>query len=98
WSSRRLRHTAPVSEKRRPTLDTARGSLFFFFNDAATTEIYTLSLHDALPISWIGFGLLWGVAALTNPSALSFLPFAGCWLVYQLHRRGKRYVVPALLS
>jgi len=23
---------------------------FFFFNDTATTEIYTLSLHDALPI------------------------------------------------
>src|SRR2546426_3464002 len=27
--------------------------LFFFFNDTATTEIYTLSLHDALPI-WRG--------------------------------------------
>src|SRR2546429_3059993 len=26
-------------------------SSFFFFNDTATTEIYTLSLHDALPIS-----------------------------------------------
>src|SRR2546430_12960930 len=26
-------------------------SIFFFFNDTATTEIYTLSLHDALPIS-----------------------------------------------
>src|SRR3712207_7262316 len=26
-------------------------SMFFFFNDTATTEIYTLSLHDALPIS-----------------------------------------------
>src|SRR2546430_10090103 len=29
----------------RPTI------FFFFFNDTATTEIYTLSLHDALPIS-----------------------------------------------
>src|SRR2546430_13311444 len=28
--------------------------LFFFFNDTATTEIYTLSLHDALPISFAG--------------------------------------------
>src|SRR5256885_13962719 len=28
-----------------------RGPTFFFFNDTATTEIYTLSLHDALPIS-----------------------------------------------
>src|SRR2546430_6616721 len=27
------------------------GPSFFFFNDTATTEIYTLSLHDALPIS-----------------------------------------------
>src|SRR2546430_8945828 len=29
---------------------------FFFFNDTATTEIYTLSLHDALPISEDGLG------------------------------------------
>src|SRR2546428_7466054 len=28
-----------------------RTAIFFFFNDTATTEIYTLSLHDALPIS-----------------------------------------------
>src|SRR5438034_11664997 len=31
---------------------------FFFFNDTATTEIYTLSLHDALPIS-----LFWPAAS-----------------------------------
>src|SRR3989442_12390981 len=30
---------------------TPRHLSFFFFNDTATTEIYTLSLHDALPIS-----------------------------------------------
>ena len=29
---------------------TGRGWVLFFFNDTATTEIYTLSLHDALPI------------------------------------------------
>src|SRR5256885_12136831 len=28
-----------------------QGGMLFFFNDTATTEIYTLSLHDALPIS-----------------------------------------------
>src|SRR2546423_3415721 len=34
---------------------------FFFFNDTATTEIYTLSLHDALPISDIaGDPVLYG--------------------------------------
>src|SRR5260221_5150454 len=30
-----------------------RSSFFFFFNDTATTEIYTLSLHDALPIYYL---------------------------------------------
>src|SRR6266508_7050456 len=33
------------------SLFVVRGCFFFFFNDTATTEIYTLSLHDALPIS-----------------------------------------------
>src|SRR2546427_7724642 len=32
---------------------------FFFFNDTATTEIYTLSLHDALPISSRACGTTW---------------------------------------
>src|SRR2546427_10796752 len=32
-------------------------SSFFFFNDTATTEIYTLSLHDALPICVTGMAL-----------------------------------------
>src|SRR6266566_2640610 len=32
---------------------------FFFFNDTATTEIYTLSLHDALPISLAAWVLAW---------------------------------------
>src|SRR2546425_12157612 len=35
-------------------------SIFFFFNDTATTEIYTLSLHDALPIYAAGTILLQG--------------------------------------
>ena len=48
--------------------------------------------------SWFGYGLLWGVVGLTNPSALSFLPFSGGWLAYQLRRRGKSFLVPALLS
>src|SRR6266516_6524743 len=32
-------------------MEAPRAALIFFFNDTATTEIYTLSLHDALPIS-----------------------------------------------
>src|SRR3989449_8567377 len=39
--------------------------IFFFFNDTATTEIYTLSLHDALPI------LGWSeIISIPNPSLL----------------------------
>src|SRR3989442_924656 len=39
--------------KKKKTTPAPRPSrlFFFFFNDTATTEIYTLSLHDALPIS-----------------------------------------------
>src|SRR5438270_7840853 len=38
---------------------------FFFFNDTATTEIYTLSLHDALPIYF-------------TPKLFAYAPPAGC--------------------
>src|SRR3712207_9569411 len=40
-------------------------SYFFFFNDTATTEIYTLSLHDALPI----WSETWNLFYLENSSA-----------------------------
>src|SRR6266481_9837904 len=45
--TRRFRTNSPTS--RRSAVCSV--PLFFFFNDTAPTEIYTLSLHDALPIS-----------------------------------------------
>src|SRR2546422_10127150 len=42
-------------------------AFFFFFNDTATTEIYTLSLHDALPISREGEILLLERPVLLRP-------------------------------
>src|SRR6185436_20994011 len=45
--------------------------LFFFFNDTATTEIYTLSLHDALPISayeWMSHFSFWQARSCTQPA------------------------------
>jgi 4-amino-4-deoxy-L-arabinose transferase-like glycosyltransferase len=48
--------------------------------------------------SWVGYGVLWGVIGLTNPSTLSFLPFAGCWLACQLYRRHKHFVLPAVVA
>ena len=65
------------------------------------TTLFMLTLEmegDTRFSSWFGYGLLWGVVALTNTSVLSFLPFSGGWLAYQLHRRGKPWLVPAALS
>src|SRR5215203_5481116 len=42
---------------------------FFFFNDTATTEIYTLSLHDALPISPSGSAWPWGCSSASGRPA-----------------------------
>src|SRR3712207_7640549 len=47
--------------------------VFFFFNDTATTEIYTLSLHDALPISMRAQAR----ASVTAPWSLGSIPKAG---------------------
>src|SRR6266852_1782171 len=44
-------------------------SFFFFFNDTATTEIYTLSLHDALPICWRCSAAIRGYAKSPAPPA-----------------------------
>src|SRR5258708_40112917 len=44
---------------------------FFFFNDTATTEIYTLSLHDALPICIFYLGKAKGLRCLHSDRALT---------------------------
>src|SRR5258705_10773970 len=41
--------------------------LFFFFNDTATTEIYTLSLHDALPIFGMAIARKWLASRYNRP-------------------------------
>src|SRR5260370_8953388 len=53
--------------------------LFFFFNDTATTEIYTLSLHDALPISRVRLVAAaatgnagWTASCVPSPTGRSF--------------------------
>src|SRR2546421_8106368 len=46
-------------------------SFFFFFNDTATTEIYTLSLHDALPISARNSTMRAAICAPTSASSPS---------------------------
>src|SRR3712207_7381217 len=66
--------------------------VFFFFNDTATTEIYTLSLHDALPIcrpvvaADPGAGLRRG----GQPRAGAGGPAVGRWTAAPLVRRVRR--------
>src|SRR5437588_1721300 len=54
--------------------------LYFFFNDTATTEIYTLSLHDALPIS------IYSISFFSKP----FLPDLKKFLMRFWQRIGKQ--------
>src|SRR5215471_14067314 len=58
---------------------------FFFFNDTATTEIYTLSLHDALPICGTRPGQL---VPPGDPAALAAT--LGDWLDDERHRHRLR--------
>src|SRR5690554_6997257 len=46
--------------------------LFFFFNDTATTEIYTLSLHDALPIFEAEAAMLGQPVSMLIPEVIGF--------------------------
>jgi hypothetical protein len=47
---------------------------------------------------WIGWGALWGLGALLNPSILSLIPFIGLWIVWQLARERKPWLGQALVA
>src|SRR6202453_5499937 len=64
--------------------DVTKTATYFVFNDTATTEIYTLSLHDALPI-WRS------VALLGHLGSNSFVRFS---LPGELHDRRLHFLVP----
>src|SRR6266403_5785244 len=57
-------------------------SFFFFFNDTATTAIYTLSLHDALPLFISDRGFIW----LASGTALRSIPFPALGVFRQIGR------------
>src|SRR5258706_15825825 len=65
---------------------------FFFFNDTATTEIYTLSLHDALPISPWTFWNWAGWYAWGSPPAQHQAPCScGRYFYVHLGRRSEEH-------
>lgn len=59
----------------------------------------TLELPESRsPGKWCGFGLLCGLAALTEPSVLSVLPFLGMWACYRRHKQKERWAGAAVLA
>ena len=56
--------------------------------------LLTLRMADAppRPRAWIGFGLLWGVLAITNTAVLSMLPFCLLYLAWRLPLRSRQFV------
>src|SRR6266513_1226489 len=64
--------------------------LFFFFNATATAEIYTLSLHDALPIPRYLLNTVLYAAGSTTFMLLSSVPAA--YALSQLRWRGRNFI------
>src|SRR5437899_12081093 len=65
-------------------------SFIFFFNDTSTTDIYTLSLHDALPIS----RLLTLLVILTMPlflARLTLIPIKSLGICFRVIRSEERF-------
>ena len=46
---------------------------------------------------WIVYGLLWGIAALTNPALLSILPFSLLWFAMRRRRANQSWLIPAII-
>jgi 4-amino-4-deoxy-L-arabinose transferase-like glycosyltransferase len=61
--------------------------------------LMTLHLEDTKSLlAWIGYGLLWGFAALTSPATLSALPFLGGWIWLRHWRRGSNCTGAAIIA
>jgi 4-amino-4-deoxy-L-arabinose transferase-like glycosyltransferase len=59
----------------------------------------TLEMEDLAEVQpWIAFGMLWGVAGLTNTSLLSFLPASGLWAWYRCWKKGRPSLAGVVLA
>lgn len=74
--------------------DYALTSLLF-----ATCFCFAQRLHlQERGLVWFGFGILYGVTALSNPSILSIFPFLLLWILWKVRRAGGRWLLYGLLS
>jgi 4-amino-4-deoxy-L-arabinose transferase-like glycosyltransferase len=60
---------------------------------------FTLELEqNSSVLAWCGYGVLWAVAALTNPSTCAVLPPLGLWIAWRRHRVGKPWLPHAIVA
>jgi len=65
------------------------------------SSLFLIALHleaSSRLLPWLGFGALYGLAALTEPVVLTILPALGIWICYRLHGRRQRWLLPATLG
>src|SRR5438105_5237329 len=67
----------------------------FAWETSLATMLFTFAFLLAIRMEeenrlsrWLWFAFVWGLIALSNPSLLTFLPFAGVWVLYRQHRNG----------
>jgi 4-amino-4-deoxy-L-arabinose transferase-like glycosyltransferase len=61
--------------------------------------LYTLKLERSTSyLAWLGYGLLWALAALTNANSLSVLPFFGAWIFLRQWRSGALRLGPIIAA
>jgi hypothetical protein len=61
--------------------------------------LLALQLENSASLGlWAGYGLLWALAALNSPVALSVLPVLTAWICYRLRRQGRAWLRPAAVS
>jgi hypothetical protein len=74
--------------------DTSLSALVFALIVLATMRV----LETERPAAWAGYGVLWGVGALTNAAMVSTFPFLLGWLAQQLRTRSSRWMKPVLVA
>jgi 4-amino-4-deoxy-L-arabinose transferase-like glycosyltransferase len=72
---------------------------------AVSGFLFTYAVSLALELAdrgtlgrWVKFAVLWGIAALTNPTLLGFLPWSGLWAAWRLHRQQRPWFRNAVVS
>ncbi len=75
------------------------------WENALTTLLLSLLIWLSLLLdegrhlpAWIGYGILWGIAALTNPTVLAVLPFLLLWIAWRHHRTARAWFVPTAVT